>query len=82
MTAEKTVSENVYSITDDELLAIGLTLNDGIERGWLRTLAMLLKKTRQWCQSGKRKFTAFPMMMFSICACWSCSKRRASCRQA
>ena len=44
MTVEKSVSENAYSITADELLAIGLTLNDGMERGWLRTLAMLLKK--------------------------------------
>jgi hypothetical protein len=44
MTPEKTASGDPYNISEDELLAIGLTLNDGMERGWLRTLAMLLKK--------------------------------------
>jgi hypothetical protein len=37
-------SKQVPNITEEELFAIGLTLNDGADRGWLGTLAALLKK--------------------------------------
>ena len=72
MTVEKSVSENAYSITADELLAIGLTLNDGMERGWLRTLAMLLKKNPLvgLAQRGGR-----PAGKLDRCQIESCSNR-------
>lgn len=33
-----------YAMTLDELEAIGIILNDGQERGWVRNLAIILKK--------------------------------------
>ncbi|RCK43238.1 hypothetical protein [Thalassospira profundimaris] len=44
MTADKTKPAQEPNISEEELLALGLILNDGAERGWLRTLAFLLKK--------------------------------------
>jgi len=40
----KDKTEPAYAITLEELQAIGIILNDGQERGWGRTLAIVLKK--------------------------------------
>lgn len=40
----KNQTDQTYEITLEELQAIGIILNDGQERGWGRTLAIVLKK--------------------------------------